>query len=72
MVLGDGSNTTSISVTTQTDGNTAGESLTISAGVGNGNGTGGSIIFQTGGDNAGALFSVLTLTSANSYVCRGG
>ena len=71
LVLGDGSNTTSISVTTQTDGNTAGESLTISAGVGNGNGTGGSIIFQTGGDNAGALSTVLTLTSANKATFAG-
>jgi hypothetical protein len=71
VALGDGSNATSISVTTQTDEDTVGENLTISSGVGNGTGTGGSVIFQTGGDNAGALSTVLTLSSANKATFTG-
>jgi hypothetical protein len=65
LVLGNGANVTTISVPTQTDLNTAGETLTVSAGIGNGAGAGGSLIFQTGGANAGALSTVLTLDSAN-------
>ena len=65
VILGDGSNPATISVTTQTDGDTAGENLTVSAGIGNGTGAGGSLIFQTGGDNGGALTTVLTLDKDN-------
>jgi len=71
LVLGDGTNATTISVPDQTVGNTAGGNLTISAGVGNGTGTGGSLIFQTGADNAGALSTVLTLDKDNKATFTG-
>jgi len=65
LVLGNGANATSITVPTQTVLNDAGENLTISAGRGNGTGSGGSLIFQTGGANGAALSTALTLDSAN-------
>jgi len=71
LVLGDGTNATTISVPDQTAGNTAGENLTISAGVGAGTGAGGSLIFQTGADNAGALSTVLTLDKDNKATFTG-
>jgi len=73
VVLGSGTNATTISVVDQTaGGNTLGEHLTISAGKGQGTEAGGSIIFQTQSAAGGALTTVLTLDKANKATFTGG
>ena len=71
LTLGDGTNATSIKAADQTAINTVGEILTISAGVGNGTGTGGELRLQTGGANGAAASQALVLEADKDAIFYG-